>query len=261
MIALRKNEDIKNIWNANLYDTKHAFVSNFGDNLIELLAPQAGEKILDVGCGTGDLAKQLYDKSVDIVGIDQSENMIKQAKKKYPNIKFLVRDATNLEYRNEFDAVFSNATLHWVKPAKQSLNCIYQSLKRNGRFIAEFGGEGNIQILIHEIIKQLNEAGFNYNIEQLPWYFPSIGEYASLMEAVGFKVIFAQHFDRPTPLEGSNGLRNWIKMFGSYMFAGINESTKNEIITKIENNLRKIIFKNGHWIADYTRIRVIGVKD
>ncbi|WP_326929541.1 class I SAM-dependent methyltransferase [Bacillus cihuensis] len=116
-------------WNANLYDRKHSFVTEYGNRLIELLAPKAGEKILDLGCGTGDLVKKLHDYKVDVVGVDQSKNMVMQAKNKYPTLKFFVQDATNLEYKNEFDAVFSNATLHWVKQPKQALNCIYNSLK------------------------------------------------------------------------------------------------------------------------------------
>ncbi|WP_245843814.1 class I SAM-dependent methyltransferase [Oceanobacillus rekensis] len=252
---------MQDTWNASLYDIKHSFVSNYGGNLIELLAPKADEKILDLGCGTGDLAKRLYDKNVDVVGVDKSKNMVMQAMSKYPNIKFMVRDATDLEYNNEFDAVFSNATLHWVKPSKQALNCIYESLKQGGRFIAEFGGKGNVQTITDAIINQFKEVGIDYNMEKFPWYYPSIGEYSSLMEEAGFRVAFAQHFDRPTPLDGDNGLKNWIEMFGSYMFEGILEDKKDFVITKVENNLKEILYKEGKWIADYKRIRLIGIKE
>ena len=211
---MKKKQSTKDYWNANLYDQNHSFVSKYGNNLIELLAPKQGEKILDLGCGTGDLAKELYDVGVNIVGVDKSKNMITEALRKYPHINFMIRDATNLGYHIEFDAVFSNATLHWVKQPKQALNCIYQSLKQDARFVAEFGGKGNVQTITDEIIHQLKESGIEYKMEHFPWYYPSIGEYTSLMEEVGFRVIFAQHFDRPTPLVGENGLKNWIKMFG-----------------------------------------------
>lgn len=258
---MEKTPNTKDFWNASLYVQNHSFVSNYGNNLIELLAPKQGEKILDLGCGTGDLAKTLNDLGVNVVGVDNSKNMITEARNKYPHIQFLVRDVTDLGYNFEFDAVFSNATLHWVNQPKQALNWIYQSLKQDARFVAEFGGKGNVQTIINEILHQLKATGIEYKTKQSPWYYPSIGEYTSLMEEVGFRVIFAQHFDRPTPLDGENGLKNWIEMFGSHMFEGINEDQKDDIITKVENNLKPILCKDGNWIADYKRIRVIGIKE
>ena len=107
----------------------------------------------------------------------------------------------------------------------------------------------------------MEEAGFDYNAEQFPWYYPSIGEYASLMEGAGFRVTFAQHYDRPTPLDGDNGMRNWIDMFCSAFFKGIAEDEKNDLLTKIEQHLHPVLYKEGRWVADYKRIRVIGVKE
>lgn len=247
-------------WDANLYDRKHSFVSKYGNSLVELLAPKQGEKILDLGCGTGDLAHRLHAYGVTVLGIDKSENMVNQAIRKYPDIPFMVQDATDLKYHNEFDAVFSNATLHWVQPAIQALHGIYQSLKDGGRFVAEFGGKGNVQTITDEIIQQIKEAGLEFKKEQFPWFYPSIGEYSNLMEEAGFRVTFAQHFDRPTQLDGDHGLKNWIDMFGHQLLDGIPEHTKNEIIINVERNLKRILYKDGHWMADYKRIRVIGVK-
>lgn len=257
---MKKIKNTKDNWNANLYDIKHSFVSKYGENLVELLDPKKGEKILDLGCGTGDLTKKLYDLRVDVVGVDKSANMVTQAKRKYPKIKFMVQDAIDLKYNSEFDAVFSNATLHWVKPPKSALQCIYKSLKKGGRFVAEFGGKGNVQTITDEIINQIIEVGFEYKAEQFPWFYPSIAEYSSLMEEVGFRVIFAQHFDRPTQLNGESGLKNWLDMFGSDMFVGIPKDRKDIITTKIENNLKEVLYKDRNWIADYKRIRVIGIK-
>ncbi|MBT2727698.1 methyltransferase domain-containing protein [Bacillus sp. ISL-75] len=259
-MANRVQEDS---WNASLYDTKHSFVSQFGGDLVQWLAPQSSEKILDLGCGTGDLANQLNQLGVDIIGIDKSENMIQQAQKKYPGLTFEVQDAVNMGYTNEFDAVFSNATLHWIKTPKQALQSIYNALKPGGRFVAEFGGKGNVQKITDAIINQLGEHGTTYKSEQLqfPWYYPSIGEYTSIMEQVGFRVTHAQHFDRPTPLSGEQGLRNWIEMFATSMFEGVTSDTKELIITRVEENLREVLFRNGEWIADYKRIRVLGIKE
>ncbi|TXC92994.1 methyltransferase domain-containing protein [Metabacillus litoralis] len=248
-------------WNALLYDGNHSFVSKFGNDLVDLLDPKEGEKILDLGCGTGDLAKSLSDKRVKVIGVDKSENMIKQAKLKYPKIEFNVCDATELTYYEEFDAVFSNATLHWIKTPKIALECIFNSLKQNGRFIAEFGGKGNIKIIADEIIKTMKEFGYEFNMEIFPWYFPSIGEYTSLMEQIGFRVTFSHHFDRPTPLEGENGIKNWINMFASQMFTGITPEMKDLMISKVQLNLKEQLYKEDKWLADYKRIRVIGMKN
>nr|WP_309098730.1 methyltransferase domain-containing protein [Fredinandcohnia onubensis] len=250
----------KDNWDADLYDSKHSFVSKYGNSLVELLSPKQGEKILDLGCGTGDLTHTLYKNGVDILGVDKSENMIEHAIQKYPHIPFKVQDVINLEFNNEFDAVFSNATLHWVKPASEALHGIYRSLKNGGRFIAEFGGKGNVQTITDEIIHQIVKAGFDYKETQFPWYYPSIAEYTNLMEAVGFRVIFAQHYDRPTLLDGENGLINWINMFGSQLFDGIPISSKREIISNVEKNLKEILYSNKSWTADYKRIRVVGLK-
>lgn len=187
--------------------------------------------------------------------------MINQAKAKYPGLSFEVKDVLNLGYRNEFDAVFSNAVLHWIKPPKQALINIYQALKENGRFVAEFGGKGNVKIITDAIRNELNKLGMEELADQFPWYFPSIGEYSSLMEEVGFRVVFAQHFDRPTPLHGENGVKNWIEMFAGSLFNSLTNETKNLIFTNVENNLKNVIYKNGIWFADYKRIRVIGIKE
>ena len=248
---------MKNSWNANLYDSKHGFVSKYGYDLINLLAPKKGERILDLGCGTGDLAKILHDLGVEVVGADHSEAMVQQAKSKYPDIPFVVQNATNLEYNNEFDAVFSNAVLHWVKQPELALSGIFNSLKPGGRFVAEFGGKDNVQAITAAISSQLQDAGIKFTF---PWYYPSIGEYASLMEAAGFRVILAHHFDRPTPLDGDNGLRNWIDMFASSYFEDVTPGKKTVIIEKVEQQLKTEIYIEGKWIADYKRLRVIGVK-
>ncbi|WP_062107331.1 class I SAM-dependent methyltransferase [Bacillus niameyensis] len=254
-------DQINTQWNSKLYDQSHSFVSRFGQDVVELLAPMAGERILDLGCGTGDLAYQLIEQGAHIVGIDQSESMIREAKEKYPHIPFIVEDATAIQFYQEFDAVFSNATLHWIKEAKQVLSCIYNSLKHGGRFVAEFGGKGNVEQITKVVLQQMDQLDINFSKEKFPWYFPSVGEYTSLMEEVGFKVTFAHHFERPTPLEGINGLRNWMEMFGEAFFTEVSAEQKEQIITGMEDQLKATMFQTGEWIADYCRLRVIGIKE
>ncbi|TSB47672.1 class I SAM-dependent methyltransferase [Alkalicoccobacillus porphyridii] len=247
-------------WNAQAYDGKHSFVSNYGHALLDMLNPLEGETILDLGCGTGDLATKIAQSGAKVTGVDQSPAMVQQAQSKYPDLSFHVLNATKLPYQDEYDAIFSNAVLHWVKPPEQALSTIFQSLKSQGRFVAEFGGQGNVKQITDELFKQLKQSNVPSAHLEFPWYFPSIAEYTSLMEMAGFRVILAQHFDRPTPLEGEDGLRNWILMFGSSLFEGMSESSRDTIILNIEKALKDSMYQVGKWIADYKRIRVVGVK-
>lgn len=246
-------------WNAHLYDTNHGFVSKYGASLITLLAPNQGEKVLDLGCGTGDLTKELSEANVDVIGVDKSPNMINQAIDKYPHLQFHIQDATELAYKDEFDAVFSNAALHWIKSPQKALENIYASLKQGGRFVAEFGGKENVTILTNELIRQIRMAGFSFDETQFPWYFPSIADYTYLMEKVGFRVTFARHYDRPTKLAGADGLSNWLHMFAKDFFTHIPEDARKKMITNMENELKDYIYREGNWIADYKRIQVVGI--
>ncbi|MCT2538169.1 methyltransferase domain-containing protein [Aquibacillus koreensis] len=247
-------------WNAKLYDGKHSFVSEYGNELVEMLGAKPGEEILDIGSGTGDLANEISEHRANVVGIDQSADMVKQAVEKYPHLQFFVKDILDLDDMEEYDAIFSNATLHWVKQPEQALRRMYTTLKTGGRFVAEFGGKGNIEAISNEIIRESEKMGMDYNEQLFPWYFPSIAEYTTLMERVGFHVVFAQHIDRPTPLEGEDGLRNWIQMFAGGMFANQPSEQKARIISEVEKNLREVLYQNGTWYADYKRIRVVGLK-
>ncbi|WP_046176123.1 class I SAM-dependent methyltransferase [Domibacillus indicus] len=244
-------------WNAQLYDGKHRFVSEFGQDVIKLLAPVAGEKILDVGCGTGDLAASLFSQGVQAAGVDQSPSMIQEAKQKYPDVSFLVRDAHDLQYEEEFDAVFSNAAIHWMKQPGRVLTSIWKSLKPGGRLVAEFGGKGNVRAISRTIIHQIDD----YDSKMFPWFFPSVGEYTCMMEQAGFRTAFAEHFHRPTRLEGADGMHNWITMFGDVVMGAQTPEEKKRIITGAVNELKEEYFFTDYWIADYWRIRVVGIKE
>ena len=250
-----------NQWNPTLYDQKHSFVSNFGLGLVELLAPKPYETILDVGCGTGDLAHKIAEFGADVTGIDASANMVEQAKAKYPALSFSVQDATKLAFYEQFDAVFSNATLHWIKEPETALRSIYTSLKHGGRFVAEFGGQDNVKIITNAIIRQFHAAKIPFSKLDFPWYFPSIAQYTTLLEKVGFRVVLAHHYDRPTPLDGEDGLKNWIHMFAGQFFEKNDITNKQQILDAIENELRPVIYEDGQWIADYKRLRILAIKD
>lgn len=257
---MNKRSHFNHHWNSTLYDDRHEFVSKFGNHLLELLQPRKNEPILDLGAGTGDLANELAKLGADVTGVDQSSNMVAKARSKYPHLSFDVADATNLPFTETFNAVFSNAVLHWVLDAEAALTSIWRVLKPGGRFVAEFGGKGNVETITTELIAQIKQAGYSYSIKQFPWYFPSIGEYASLMEKTGFSVSFAQLYERPTPLEGEDGFHNWLEMFASPFFNGIDQQDKQTIIAKTEIALQPVLMEEGQWIADYKRLVVVGYK-
>ncbi|SFM51281.1 Ubiquinone/menaquinone biosynthesis C-methylase UbiE [Gracilibacillus orientalis] len=247
-------------WSSAMYDDRHRFVSNFGKDIMNLLSPEEGERILDVGCGTGDLANEIEKSGTNITGVDRSSNMIQEAQKKYPNLRFHTMDIYDMNFNNEFDAVFSNATLHWVTKPKKALEKLYQSLHKDGRIVVEFGGKGNVQHIRQAIQASYHKLFPTYADLEEPWYFPSIGEYTSLMEEVGFTVSYAKYFTRPTPLDGEDGLKNWIFMFAAGMLAHLSETEKDQLGEHVEQVLKPTLYRDHQWLADYCRIQVIGYK-
>ncbi|MBD2105071.1 trans-aconitate 2-methyltransferase [Leptolyngbya sp. FACHB-261] len=245
-------------WNASLYESDHAFVWQYGGNLIELLAPQLGEHILDLGCGTGQLTAEIAALGAKVVGIDHAPTMVEKAQANYPQLKFAVADATDFSLAEPFDAVFSNAVLHWIQEPEKVIRCIWQALKPGGRFVAEFGGLGNVKAITTALTDVLTATGYVENATLNPWYFPSIGEYTTLLEKQGFEVSYASLFDRPTPLKDHKaGIQNWLKMFASRFFQGIPEEQQPSILQVIENQLRPVLYRDETWFADYRRLRVI----
>ncbi|UII26865.1 class I SAM-dependent methyltransferase [Fulvivirga maritima] len=173
---------------------------DYGDSLISLLNPQLGERILDVGCGTGELTYEISRLGANVKGIDLSEDMVKRAKEKYPNVPFSTKDAAHFHFKHPFDAIFSNAALHWVKNYQGAIKSIYSSLKHGGRMVVEFGGKGNVDTIIRQLKLELKRADYDQAAALEPWYFPSIGEYTSELEKEGFEVTLAQLYERPTQL-------------------------------------------------------------
>ncbi|HEX2906812.1 MAG TPA: methyltransferase domain-containing protein, partial [Phototrophicaceae bacterium] len=238
-----------NAWNADLYDAKHHYVTDYGASLVQLLAPQPGERILDLGCGTGHLAHQITERGAQVVGLDNSADMIQMAQQNYPDLTFIQGEATAFRFDEPFDAIFSNAALHWIKDAEPVVVSMARALKPGGRLVVEFGSRGNIGTLITGIQNALQAYGYYFLQEPLPWYFPSIGEYARLLEKHGFRVVYATDFDRPTPLEGENALRNWLAMFGGSFFRLIPADQIEPIIQDIETRLRPLLYRDGQWLA------------
>jgi len=259
--------EMTNQWNAAEYDAKHAFVYEKAKELVELLAPKARERILDLGCGTGALMAEIAGRGADVLGVDRSEEMIAQARKKFPMLRYEVVDARELRVKMdklggaEFDAVFSNAVLHWIPEAEEVIAGVARALKLGGRFVAEFGGKGNIQKLVEGFRSAFAALGMRQPDGVSPWYYPSVAEYAGMLERHGLEVREASLFDRPTVLEeGERGLENWIRVFRQTFLEKMGEENGQRWIREVERQCRSELFREGSWVLDYRRLRVASWK-
>lgn len=247
-------------WDAGLYDSKHSFVWEKAKDLVQLLAPQPGEHILDIGCGTGQLTAEIASTGAQIVGVDRSLEMIAQARNKFPALRFEVCDARELHFTAEFDAVFSNAVLHWILDAERVAAGVARALKPQGRFVAEFGGHGNVQRVMDGFAAALATFGVSADGAN-SWFYPSIAEYSSILEKHGLEVLQAVLFDRPTTLEdGDRGLANWIAMFGDSVVRHIPETQRAHYVRAVEDAARPALWKGDHWELDYRRLRIVARK-
>lgn len=286
-----------NQWNAAEYDAKHAFVYEKAKGLVELLAPKPGERILDLGCGTGALTAEIAARGTEVLGVDRSEEMIAQARKKFPALQFGVLDARELRVKLQqidarsrsatagkaggaskigkedrieeagevrslgFDAVFSNAVLHWIPEAEEVIAGVAWVLKPGGRFVAEFGGKGNIQSLVTAFQRAFAVLGMRPPEGVSPWFYPSVAEYAGLLEKHGLPVREASLFDRPTTLEeGERGLENWIRVFRRTFVEKMGETSTERWIREVERQCRSELFRDGSWVLDYRRLRIAAWK-
>lgn len=246
-------------WDTELYEAQHAFVWELGAGLMEILAPKPGERILDVGCGTGQLTQQIAERGADVLGIDSSPDMIGQARQNFPRLRFALQDAVSMTFANEFDAVFSNAALHWILNAEGAVQSMARALRTGGRLVLEMGGRGNIR-QIHEAV----EAAFReHSSAALPAprnYFPSVSEYTTVLEAHRFEVQNAVLFDRPTPLEGERGMEQWIKQFCAFYLDELPPQSRETTVNRAVEQLRPFLYRDGRWFADYRRLRVSAIK-
>jgi SAM-dependent methyltransferase len=227
-------------WDPRIYDQRHHYVTDYGASLVAMLAPKAGERILDLGCGTGRLTNEIAQAGAQILGIDSSPDMVAEARRQYPALEFMVADGTSFRTDAPFDAVFSNAALHWMKPPEKVVETMAAALKPGGRVVLEMGGKGNTASIVAIAPEH-------------PWYYPSIGEYASLLERHGLLAETAALFPRPTAVEGETGLRDWLRMFASSFLP-------EDRIPEMEAALRPKLYRDGAWYIDYVRLRMTARK-
>jgi SAM-dependent methyltransferase len=259
-------------WDVSRYQTQHSFVYEYGASLVDVAAPVPGERILDVGCGSGELTQALYERtrsSSVVMGLDADPNMISKANEQYPHLNFFQADVRNFDLSSSLllesststteedprvDLIFSNAALHWVPPtdAGRAIAAMTRALKPTGRLVVEFGGAGNVQ--------QITQACEKVTGVCASWYFPTIEDFSALLlQENGVTVTSAVVYDRPTLLEeGEDGLTNWICMFGNMFFENKSPQQVEDALQKISDMLRPTLFNGTQWTADYRRIRVVG---
>lgn len=241
---------MKQTWDPAQYQSRHSYVFAYGRGLIDILDPRPGQRILDLGCGSGQLTARIAESGADVTGLDRSEEMIAEAQRNFPLLKFDVADAANFSLALPVDAVFSNAALHWVKNADGVAQSVSLALRPGGRFVVEMGGKGNVQAVIDALRQVVGPV-------ETPWYFPSVGEYTSLLERHGFEISFATLFDRPTKVDGKDGLEDWLATFAGSMIGADNAE---QIRREAANLLRPKVFHDDAWIIDYRRLQVVATK-
>ena len=239
-------------WEADRYTEHAGFVSELGADALVLLDPQAGERVLDLGCGEGALTQRLVDAGCTVVGVDAAAAMVEAARGR--GLDARVADGQRLAFRGEFEAVFSNAALHWMLDADAVLGGVRLALKPGGRFVGEFGGHGNVAMIVEALQGVLACHGVAGG-GRMPWYFPTPADYAVKLTAAGFTVDTIALFPRPTLLP--TDMSGWLDVFGEGFFAQLDHpAARPGALREVVELLRPSLCDGaGRWTADYVRLR------
>ena len=247
-------------WNAGDYTDHFSFVHRYGEDVLSLLDAAPGSFVVDLGCGNGALTQKLAARGYRVLGVDASPDMLEKARSLHPDLRFEQGDATHLSLNTPADAIFSNAVIHWIDANKQPQLAagIAGALVPGGQLVCEFGGYGCAEHVHASLERAFARRGLVY---PRTFYFPTIGQYAPILESAGLRVTHALLFDRPTPQEGENGLRDWIAMFVKTPFEGMADALREAIVAEAEAELADVLRqRDGTWIIDYVRIRLRAVK-
>ena len=214
-------------WEAGKYTENFDFVHRYGESVLELVEAEAGGLVVDLGCGNGALTQKLADRGYRVLGGDDSAEMVAEARALHPGLPFQKGDAVTFQLEEKADVIFSNAVLHWIDGSRQQ---VHSSLER-----------------------QFARRGLAY---PRTFYFPTIGEYAPILERAGFRVEYAVLFDRPTEQKTGDGLADWVRMFVKKPLEGLEPALGDEILRAAVEELRPALFRDGKWFVDYVRIRM-----
>ena len=245
-------------WDADRYQRQFGYVSGLAGDLIDLLDPRPGESVLDLGCGTGELAASIAATGARVLALDSDPAMVAAARRRLGHDRVLLADGHAFSLPEPVDAVFSNAALHWMPRPAEVISRVRAALRPGGRFVAELGGAGNIDAILDALGAAMAEAGLP--APACPWYFPTPGQYATLLEAGGFRVAQMEHFPRPTPLAGGpGGLADWFTMFGGRLTAPVPAAELPGVLARAGELAAPRLRSDDRWTADYWRLRFVAV--
>jgi trans-aconitate methyltransferase len=243
-------------WSPELYEKNARFVSHLADDIVKMLDPRPGERVLDIGCGDGYLTEKLASHGATLVGVDYSETLVEAARQR--GIDARHGNGEDLQFDSEFDGAFSNAAMHWMLRADDTAAGVFRALKPGGRFVGEFAGARNAKIIRREIHAALERRGIDAGTID-PWYLPEEDEYRRVLSGAGFVIKYLKLFDRPVSIDYP--LAQWIQTFGSPYIKALKNHDEQEFLSEISERARKELLQDdGKWTIDYTRIRFMAVK-
>lgn len=243
-------------WDPERYARNARFVADLGAPLLDLLDTQPGQRVLDLGCGDGALTEKIAALGAEVVAVDASAEQIAAARER--GLDAHVADGEALAYEAAFDAVFSNAALHWMRDPEAVIDSVWRALRPGGRFVGEFGGGDNVGAIRRALIDALNRRGLDGAAAD-PWFFPTAEQYRGLLEARGFRAESVALFERPTPLPGE--LAGWLETFAESFFKQVAPEARNALLQEVVEALRPTLCDaEGRWTADYVRLRFAASK-